>query len=207
MTWKGKFPANSFALVWKSKQLGNVWHDSCVCSRSPVKSHENSPTIVIFVSIYCFSLYIRWLRWCLLQLHLPVLSFCRLEIITEAHVSLKTEGSSMGMPKPSSTLLLLLLIVTVSASQKQITSEARTLLSQKQSKYISLFTLKALSQWWFLIDRLIFLLLTVTMQFAEYSKIFSTLGVVCKCCDETGAECATTWTGSCHNLQCLPWKI
>ncbi|KAI5584443.1 hypothetical protein POPTR_006G092300v4 [Populus trichocarpa] len=79
----------------------------------------------------------------------------------------------MGMPKPSSTLLLLLLIVTVSASQKQITSEARTLLSQKQ----------------------------------KYSKIFSTLGVVCKCCDETGAECATTWTGSCHNLQCLPWKI
>lgn len=129
-----------------------MWHDSCVCSRSPLKSHENSPTIAIFVYIYCFSLYIRWLRWCLLQLHLPVLSFCRLEIITEAHVSLKTEGSSMGMPKPSSTLLLLLLIVTVSASQKQITSEARTLLSQKQSKYISLFILKALSQWWFLID-------------------------------------------------------
>ncbi|KAL3585703.1 hypothetical protein D5086_012570 [Populus alba] len=60
----------------------------------------------------------------------------------------------MGMPKPSSTLLLLLLIVTVSASQKQVTSEARTLLSQKQ----------------------------------KYSKIFSTLGVVCKCCEETGAE-------------------
>ncbi|KAJ6865138.1 hypothetical protein NC651_035644 [Populus alba x Populus x berolinensis] len=41
----------------------------------------------------------------------------------------------------------------------------------------------------------------------KYSKIFPTLGVVCKCCDSTGSECTTTWTGSCHDLQCLPWKI
>ncbi|KAK7395203.1 hypothetical protein VNO78_15751 [Psophocarpus tetragonolobus] len=39
-----------------------------------------------------------------------------------------------------------------------------------------------------------------------YSKIFATLGVVCKCCDEVGGACTRTWTESCNNLQCLPWK-
>ncbi|ESW12453.1 hypothetical protein PHAVU_008G114100 [Phaseolus vulgaris] len=37
-----------------------------------------------------------------------------------------------------------------------------------------------------------------------YSKIFATLGVVCKCCD--GGACTSTWTESCNNLQCYPWK-
>ena len=40
----------------------------------------------------------------------------------------------------------------------------------------------------------------------EYSKIFSTLGVVCKCCDGIDGACSNTWTNSCTNLQCLPWK-
>ncbi|OIW07509.1 hypothetical protein TanjilG_14455 [Lupinus angustifolius] len=40
-----------------------------------------------------------------------------------------------------------------------------------------------------------------------YSKIFATLGVICKCCDETGSACTSTWTESCNNLQCLPWKL
>ncbi|KAL1321497.1 hypothetical protein HN51_066334 [Arachis hypogaea] len=38
-----------------------------------------------------------------------------------------------------------------------------------------------------------------------YSKIFATLGVVCKCCDGGGA-CTSRWTKSCNNLKCLPWK-
>ncbi|CAJ1801560.1 unnamed protein product [Sphenostylis stenocarpa] len=39
-----------------------------------------------------------------------------------------------------------------------------------------------------------------------YSKIFATLGVVCKCCDGVGGACTSTWTESCNNLQCYPWK-
>ncbi|QCE11805.1 uncharacterized protein LOC114183310 [Vigna unguiculata] len=39
-----------------------------------------------------------------------------------------------------------------------------------------------------------------------YSKIFATLGVVCKCCDGVGGACTSTWTQSCNNLQCYPWK-
>ncbi|CAK8574950.1 unnamed protein product [Lathyrus sativus] len=40
-----------------------------------------------------------------------------------------------------------------------------------------------------------------------YSKIFATLGVICKCCDD-GVEgaCKETWTDSCSNVRCLPWK-
>ncbi|KAJ9185280.1 hypothetical protein P3X46_004933 [Hevea brasiliensis] len=42
----------------------------------------------------------------------------------------------------------------------------------------------------------------------NHSKIFATLGVVCKCCDGGQGECTRTWKkGSCHKLQCLPWKI
>ncbi|OAY41398.1 hypothetical protein MANES_09G098400v8 [Manihot esculenta] len=42
----------------------------------------------------------------------------------------------------------------------------------------------------------------------NHSKIFATLGVVCKCCDGEQGECRRIWKkGSCHNLQCLPWKI
>ncbi|XWS43781.1 hypothetical protein CRYUN_Cryun16bG0133500 [Craigia yunnanensis] len=41
----------------------------------------------------------------------------------------------------------------------------------------------------------------------RYSKIFATLGVVCKCCDGTGAECSSTWTEPCSQLKCLPWKL
>ncbi|XP_061348951.1 uncharacterized protein LOC133294310 [Gastrolobium bilobum] len=39
-----------------------------------------------------------------------------------------------------------------------------------------------------------------------YKKIFATLGVVCKCCDGVGGTCTSTWTESCNNLQCFPWK-
>ncbi|KAJ9684427.1 hypothetical protein PVL29_016742 [Vitis rotundifolia] len=42
--------------------------------------------------------------------------------------------------------------------------------------------------------------------FQRYSKVFNTLGVVCKCCDGEGGECKSTWEGSCPKLQCLPWK-
>ncbi|XVF76712.1 hypothetical protein PTKIN_Ptkin13bG0288600 [Pterospermum kingtungense] len=43
----------------------------------------------------------------------------------------------------------------------------------------------------------------------RYSKIFATLGVVCKCCDGTGSdgECSGTWTQPCSQLKCLPWKL
>ncbi|EEF22889.1 conserved hypothetical protein [Ricinus communis] len=40
------------------------------------------------------------------------------------------------------------------------------------------------------------------------SKIFATLGIVCKCCDgNLQGECTSTWKGTCRKLQCLPWKI
>nr|KYP55986.1 hypothetical protein KK1_002213 [Cajanus cajan] len=39
-----------------------------------------------------------------------------------------------------------------------------------------------------------------------YSKIFATLGVVCKCCDGVEGACTSTWTEPCPNLQCSPWK-
>ncbi|KAF7845437.1 Retrovirus-related Pol polyprotein from transposon TNT 1-94 [Senna tora] len=32
------------------------------------------------------------------------------------------------------------------------------------------------------------------------------LGVVCKCCDGVDGACTSTWTQSCSNLQCSPWK-
>ncbi|KAL2554548.1 uncharacterized protein Fot_08167 [Forsythia ovata] len=43
-------------------------------------------------------------------------------------------------------------------------------------------------------------------------KDFSTLGVVCRCCDAGGSsidgeECTNSWVGYCSNLQCLPWKL
>ncbi|KAM7499310.1 hypothetical protein LguiA_023724 [Lonicera macranthoides] len=45
---------------------------------------------------------------------------------------------------------------------------------------------------------------TIQLQHQQrYSKMLSTLGMVCKCCDD---ECRSTWEGSCSNLQCLPWK-
>ncbi|KAK8685448.1 hypothetical protein V6N13_041449 [Hibiscus sabdariffa] len=43
----------------------------------------------------------------------------------------------------------------------------------------------------------------------RYSKILGSLGVVCKCCDGSGAggECSTAWTQPCSKLKCLPWKL
>ncbi|CAI0427365.1 unnamed protein product [Linum tenue] len=41
------------------------------------------------------------------------------------------------------------------------------------------------------------------------SKIFATLGVICKCCDNRegeNGECASSWEGSCSDVQCLPWR-
>ncbi|CBI30472.3 unnamed protein product, partial [Vitis vinifera] len=35
----------------------------------------------------------------------------------------------------------------------------------------------------------------------RYWKIFTTLGMVCKCCDGVGGECTSTWNMSCSNLQ------
>ncbi|XAR71977.1 hypothetical protein NMG60_11018444 [Bertholletia excelsa] len=41
----------------------------------------------------------------------------------------------------------------------------------------------------------------------KYSKVFSSLGLVCKCCDGVeGGECRSTWEGPCTNLRCAPWK-
>ncbi|KAK7379320.1 hypothetical protein VNO80_04778 [Phaseolus coccineus] len=44
--------------------------------------------------------------------------------------------------------------------------------------------------------------------FKGYTKrqVYSTLGLVCKCCDVKGGECTTTWDDACSNLQCHPWK-
>ncbi|KAH1256942.1 hypothetical protein HKD37_03G006999 [Glycine soja] len=49
--------------------------------------------------------------------------------------------------------------------------------------------------------------LSLTSSHQGYSKIFATLGIVCKCCDGVeGGACTSTWTESCSNLQCSPWK-
>ncbi|KAK7390471.1 hypothetical protein VNO78_25777 [Psophocarpus tetragonolobus] len=48
--------------------------------------------------------------------------------------------------------------------------------------------------------------LSLTSSHQGYSKIFATLGVVCKCCDGVGGACTSTWTESCSNLQCSPWN-
>ncbi|AES71054.1 transmembrane protein, putative [Medicago truncatula] len=44
--------------------------------------------------------------------------------------------------------------------------------------------------------------------FKGYSKreAYSTLGLVCKCCDGEGGDCISTWDASCSNLMCKPWK-
>ncbi|KAI9079615.1 hypothetical protein K1719_038442 [Acacia pycnantha] len=38
------------------------------------------------------------------------------------------------------------------------------------------------------------------------SQTLASLGVVCKCCDGIEGACTSTWTDSCSNLQCSPWK-
>ncbi|KAJ8538135.1 hypothetical protein K7X08_014675 [Anisodus acutangulus] len=40
----------------------------------------------------------------------------------------------------------------------------------------------------------------------DYSKMFSTIGLDCKCCDDAGGECTKSWHGTCSNFQCSPWK-
>ncbi|BAT85981.1 hypothetical protein VIGAN_04358900 [Vigna angularis var. angularis] len=44
--------------------------------------------------------------------------------------------------------------------------------------------------------------------FKGYTKrqVYSTLGMVCRCCDGKGGECTTTWDDACSNLSCHPWK-
>ncbi|KAG4920286.1 hypothetical protein AAZX31_18G033200 [Glycine max] len=38
-------------------------------------------------------------------------------------------------------------------------------------------------------------------------QVYSTLGLVCKCCDGKGGECTSTWEDdACSNLVCKPWK-
>ncbi|KAK3034937.1 hypothetical protein RJ639_032337 [Escallonia herrerae] len=42
----------------------------------------------------------------------------------------------------------------------------------------------------------------------RYSKVFASLGVVCKCCDGVEGGCRSyTGDGFCSKLQCLPWKF
>ncbi|WOH11051.1 hypothetical protein DCAR_0830530 [Daucus carota subsp. sativus] len=38
------------------------------------------------------------------------------------------------------------------------------------------------------------------------SKLFRTLGMVCRCCDSAGGDCRTKWLEPCPNLECRPWK-
>ncbi|QCD98537.1 hypothetical protein DEO72_LG6g3259 [Vigna unguiculata] len=44
--------------------------------------------------------------------------------------------------------------------------------------------------------------------FKGYTKrqVYSTLGMVCECCDGKAGECTTTWDDACSNLKCHPWK-
>ncbi|KAI4302693.1 hypothetical protein MLD38_038412 [Melastoma candidum] len=39
------------------------------------------------------------------------------------------------------------------------------------------------------------------------SKVLATLGVVCRCCNPDGECTGPLDTGSCHRVQCLPWKL
>ncbi|KAF1894850.1 hypothetical protein Lal_00022344, partial [Lupinus albus] len=48
--------------------------------------------------------------------------------------------------------------------------------------------------------------LTIHRKGYSRGSTYSTLGLVCKCCDGKGGECRTTWEAVCYNLQCSPWK-
>ncbi|CAI0471190.1 unnamed protein product [Linum tenue] len=50
---------------------------------------------------------------------------------------------------------------------------------------------------------------TLPFSSTHLSKIFATLGVICKCCDNRqgeNGECSISWKGSCSDVQCLPWR-
>ncbi|KAK4270383.1 hypothetical protein QN277_023421 [Acacia crassicarpa] len=40
----------------------------------------------------------------------------------------------------------------------------------------------------------------------QASQTWASLGLVCKCCDGSEGACKSTWTNSCSNLKCSPWK-
>ncbi|KAI4299490.1 hypothetical protein L6164_032948 [Bauhinia variegata] len=49
-------------------------------------------------------------------------------------------------------------------------------------------------------------ILTLHKRGHSKSLAFSTLGLVCSCCDGEGGECRSTWESACSNLRCHPWK-
>ncbi|KAH1090160.1 hypothetical protein J1N35_017417 [Gossypium stocksii] len=109
------------------------------------------------------------------------------------------------MDKFQGFVLLFLLVISVSSSQVPMVSAARpfSILPDQQSKslpaclFLLSFTLLFQFQ----------LTYSGVVVYIGYSKIFATLGVVCKCCDGSGGECSTTWTQPCSKLKCLPWKL
>ncbi|OWM70014.1 hypothetical protein CDL15_Pgr025863 [Punica granatum] len=41
---------------------------------------------------------------------------------------------------------------------------------------------------------------------ANNSNFYSTLGLVCECCDGPEGECRSKWDAPCAKLKCHPWK-
>ncbi|XP_028783440.1 uncharacterized protein LOC114752016 [Neltuma alba] len=84
----------------------------------------------------------------------------------------------MSINKCPSLLLLLplLLVLASSVSQKPSVAEARPLSLRSH------------------------------LQGGSQTLTLASLGVVCKCCDGIEGACTSTWTDSCSNLQCSPWK-
>ncbi|KAK6794072.1 hypothetical protein RDI58_007525 [Solanum bulbocastanum] len=50
------------------------------------------------------------------------------------------------------------------------------------------------------------MMITTSSLEGDYSKIFSTIGLECKCCDGEEGECTKSWHGTCSNFQCSSWK-
>jgi len=101
-------------------------------------------------------------------------------------------------------LVLLVVLIASSVAEKTSVVEGRTLslkpLQGKRindSEFVSLFVP---------VCGMVANCVCVCGEIAGFSKNLAELGVVCKCCDGGGGDCRSTWTESCSNLQCSPWK-
>ncbi|KAI4331683.1 hypothetical protein MLD38_029843 [Melastoma candidum] len=88
--------------------------------------------------------------------------------------------------RPKSVILVLLVLSIVSSSEHVTLAQSRPLSTSASSSSS-----------------------TVPSHHTEQgiSKVLATLGVVCKCCDSAGDCTSLSNSGSCHKVQCLPWKL
>lgn len=129
--------------------------------------------------------------------------------------------ASSSSPSPSSSsrpyLLLLLILINLSFQDSSLAHgrPLSVLLPQRTGIYIYIYASFS-----------ILIVINNNLQVSEFmvpfagfaTTVLATLGVVCKCCDGVatggggkeegeGKGCVAVWSGSCSNLQCLPWKL